>query len=913
MRKLIVILVLSALLPLVGAVDLDGDGLNDVWELMFGAENLAPDTNLDADSLTNFEESVAGTDPRDGASNLGIARVETLPSGAVGFSWPSAAGKRYEVFGNSELSPVGWVSLGIEVIGTGGILTVPVPEGPERYFRLQVSEQDRDGDGLSDWEEAQLGLDPMRVQSVAGTDDMDRAIEALTAPVRYTIRASEERIREGEAISYTVSRSGGLVASTVGIQYMGQLAPPERDWPQRLSFENFETEQVFTVTPRRGDFPASEELFTVSLALNESGQEPTPSADVRVSFSDPTFFAAQLRTVGASHVPVWGYATLAIDLDRTRAELRWEIEGFQREPGVPTFRIGGKEVPWTADSEGRRWIVLDPSRLAAIEDGEATITLSSERPASGLQGTFHLADGDADPFVPPALQGWTPNGLPSAEEAARFLGQATFGPRMEDIQHVQDIGFEAWIDEQLALPASHHTDQLLRWAEFGFPPGTGRRSGNWWQVSLTAPDQLRQRVAFALTEFFVISDRFVLFNFPLAVVDYQDMLVDGAFGSFRELLEDVSLHPAMGMYLSHVRNPKGDATRQPDENYAREVMQLFSVGLWKLTPDGGRVIGPAGLPQPTYGQDEVRDMARVFTGWSYPSDAASENVAFWFSPVAEREPLKLYPSFHDDGEKELLDGLVLPAGQGGRQDLSDALDMLAAHPNTAPFVSRFLIQRLVTSNPSPGYIYRVARAFQDRGGHLGAVVKAILLDPEARNPGPASEEWFGHLREPLLRATALMRAFHAQTPTAQRVHIQRPRDFFVQGTLQAPSVFNFFEPDSTQPGPVADAGLHAPEFKILTANEGVLIANSLLQTLEGRMESANEFIAVDLSAELALATDPDALLDRLDVLLLHGRLTEDLRREVRTAMAAVPASDAQKRVETAIYLLLVSPEHTIFR
>jgi len=932
-------------LPLIAAVDLDGDGMSDLWELLHAAQGLAANADSDGDRLDNRSESIAGTDPFDRASTLAIEGVRTVRSGnvsgsgsgtnlveGVAFVWTGEPGKRYEVFGNEALSPNGWTTLGVSAIGTGAEIELVIPETNARYFRLQVDDRDRDGDGVADWEEALLGLDPERAQTQAGTDDATLATAAVAAPAHLEVSASAEQIEEGDPVTFTVRRTGGIAPVSVDLMFNGgqtsgtdAFAAPAWNWPDRLDFALFEMEKQFELTPRRGNFPNALEPF--SLALQPLGTNaanvPTtigPASLVKVAFERPTVLSAQLRMLDPAllHFPAWGSATLAILPDRSAAELDWQFEGADLDllatatpNNPPQLRIGGLTTAWTTDADGRNWIDLNPARLAQLESAQGVFDVG------GFHGLF-LPHGTPPP-APPTIT-WTPPTTPSAAAASRLLGQATFGPTLPTINEVQALGMTSWIDAQIALPASHHTDQLLLWDSYGFPPGSGLRVAEWWERSVRSPDQLRQRVAFALSEFFVISDQSELFNFPLAVADYQDMLLDGAFGNFRDLLEDVTLHPAMGMFLSHARNPEASGGIQPDENYAREVMQLFSIGLWELTPDGTRVIGPTGFPVPTYDQFVVEEMARVLTGFSYPDLTPNGLDGFWAAEVQERSPMALFPAWHDDGQKVLIDERILPAGQGGEQDLADALDMLFDHPNTAPFVSRFLIQRLVTSNPSPAYVYRIADVFNTGGpagvtgvrGDLGAVVKAILLDPEARDPAVAAQPWFGQLREPLLRATALLRAFDAKTIHG-RVRVTKPQVAFGQGPLQAPSVFNFFEPDFALPGPVAEAGLVSPEFKILSANNALRIANSLRQTLEDRMPAANELIEMDYSAQLPLAGDVDALLDQLDILLMHGHTTPALRSEIATVVTDIPTNEPRARVEAAVHLMVLSPEYAIFR
>ena len=367
---------------------------------------------------------------------------------------------------------------------------------------------------------------------------------------------------------------------------------------------------------------------------------------------------------------------------------------------------------------------------------------------------------------------------PADVEAARMLTRATFGPTMASIAEYRTYPDAAsWIDAQMALPASL-VSPYTRANSNGSNPEA--RHEAWWNNALAGDDQLRQRVAFALSQLFVVSDvDAALANAQYGIADYYDMLAGSAFGNYRELLEDVALHPVMGVYLSMVLNERADeATNvRPDENFAREVLQLFSIGLHELDASARPV--PAGNPTPAYTQRTVEEFARVFTGWNYPAARRWNDTNI--SARNYEGPMEPNEAFHDAGAKTLLNGAVAPAGLTARQDLEFALDNIANHPNVGPFISKQLIQRLVTSNPSPEYVARVSGTFDDDGagtrGNLGAVVRAILLDPEART-GHLENPDFGKLREPVVRMVHLWRALDAVPgPEANGVH--RTADFAV--------------------------------------------------------------------------------------------------------------------------------------
>ncbi|NGP52419.1 DUF1800 domain-containing protein [Thioalkalivibrio sp. XN8] len=507
----------------------------------------------------------------------------------------------------------------------------------------------------------------------------------------------------------------------------------------------------------------------------------------------------------------------------------------------------------------------------------------------------------------------------SRADAFQFLNQATFGATEAEAARLQDMGYEAWIDEQLALPASLQLPFVESQPPAQFPFQLQEdRVDIWFRHAIGAPDQLRQRVAFALSEIMVVSQLGALNNAPWALADYYDMLARNAFGNFRILMEDVTLHPAMGVYLSMLGNQKPDPALniRPDENYARELMQLFTIGLVELEPDGTVRTDARGDPIPTYDQAVIEGFAHVFTGWHF-AGAPSFELA---RPTRQNQvqPMQLYPDFHDTGAKRLLGGATLPPGQSGEQDLAAALDNIFGHPNVGPFIAARLIERLVTSNPSPGYLERVAATFDDNGagvrGDLGAVVRAILLDPEAR---PATRmDTDGKLKEPLLRLTQLWRAYDGAAANGSYA-LGAAYILFGQGPLQSPSVFNFFSPFYAPPGEIKDRGLVAPELQIATEFQNTLLTNLFaLYTFVNNQQNPNlrdDQVAIDLGAELAVADDPEALIDLVDGKLLGGEMSAPLRAEIAGMLAEIPASEGLARAAEAVYLTVTSPEYAYQR
>ena len=573
------------------------------------------------------------------------------------------------------------------------------------------------------------------------------------------------------------------------------------------------------------------------------------------------------------------------------------------------------------------------------------------------QNPVILGSGNTDSIAVTTSHNETGNGdktidgngfLPNETAASRFLAQATLGANYEDIISMSQTSYHEWIDSQFVTPKSIDILQYTLGITAEAVDSTFAMGGNpndvkprlhywhsaWWQYIMTSPDVLRARVGLALSEIFVISEVPELGDVPFSLADYYDMLLDNTFGNFRDLLEDVTYHPAMGIYLTHVNNPKADSTfnRFPDENYAREVMQLFTIGLYELNNDGTRKLDTAGHFIPTYDNSDIQEFAKIFTGLTW-----GDGFAFGQAPQSQSsftQPMKMVDAWHEPGEKSLLNGTVVPdrSPVDGDADISDALDNLFEHPNVGPFISRLLIQRLVTSNPSPEYIDRVATSFNDNGqgirGDLKAVIRAILLDPEARNCALQYDPFHGMLREPITRWTHLSRAFDA---FSEKGVYRNDMDDFYENTFQrplgSPSVFNFFQPDYQPIGGIEENGLVAPEFQITNSVTIVGYANRLHDWImrENRvMEYRDIFdgewnddklVNLDLDDEMALdeLSEVDALLERLNLILCHGQMTDFTRGRIRQALLQVPQDDWEIRVRLAIFLCMISPDYLILR
>ena len=530
--------------------------------------------------------------------------------------------------------------------------------------------------------------------------------------------------------------------------------------------------------------------------------------------------------------------------------------------------------------------------------------------------------------------------------AARFLTQATFGPSDYDTELVMKLGYSAWIDRQFTLPATSHrayweaADAALRAAD---PASKGAAQDqvweSFWSQAVSGQDQLRLRVAFALSEIFVISavDGNVG-NQPRALADWLDMLGNEGFTTYRDLLQSAGLHPLMGIYLSWLKNQKADPVtgRHPDQNFARESMQLFSVGVAKLNPDGTADLS-TGKTVEAYGPSDVAGLANVYTGYSWACGAKNAscflngNTGGVADPDRYIKPMVPYPQYHSTDAKVFL-GTTIPASATADPagDLKIAFDTLAAHPNTAPFISQQLIQRLVTSNPSPTYVRDVAAVFANNGsgvrGDLKAVVKAILLHPEARLQSNSE----GKPREPVLRLSAYLRAFpHKSDTGSYKVgNTDSVANSLSQTPLRSPSVFNFYRPGYVPPGTfTAAAGLVAPEMQLVNETSASAWVNYMRDNVSSGVGQFNGTVngvvlnrrdlQRDWSAEMALAAVPADLVKSVTDRLLYGLATDSLRTLITGAVSkiTIPGSnqaaiDAAKRarVNAAVLLTLASPE-----
>jgi len=779
---------------------------------------------------------------------------------------------------------------------------------------------------------------------------------------------------------FTFTRSGDTLSALTVAYTVGGSAINGFDYPflpGTVTFASGVSTVRVPLSPNPDVQIEGTDTVVITISAGSGYAASTANATVSITDSPSTLYIASIRptTTASGGSTASGTATIQLSSSGTLAAVTVAFSNLSSAQTNAYLVLGPNEdfvfaLPLSQVS-GVQWTFAPTASyssaalISALRSGSISVRLDSARYPNGeVKGSFIVSSGTRV-FSPPAAPPAVALSAVTATDAARLLTQATFGPKKSEIDALTGGSIDTWLTAQLALPfTSHRTATVFDRTTYGgsgsftnwkaiHPPN---RQSAWFRTVLTAPDQLRQRVAFALSQILVVSDISLGGdNYAEPLANYYDILGNGAFGNFRTLLENVTLSPIMAEYLSSLRNakatfnPDGAVLTTPDENYAREVMQLFTIGLEQLQPDGTYALDASGLPVPTYDQTTITEMAKVFTGWAYPS--ANPN-AFRTAGSNFYSPLQLFPAFHDDTVKNLSPVSVtpIPAAQGGVTDLRLALDALFTHPNTAPFISKLLIQRLVTSNPSPAYVYRVAQRFADNGsglrGDLAAVVRAILTDFEARSPTVSANPTYGKLEEPLLRFTGLLRTFNAGSASGRFLGYQNtvdgvpitsatprpalasqinisPNAFSVtrpdnalgslsQAPLRSPSVFNFYSPDYVLPGPLAAAGLVAPEFEITDDNFAISapnylrnFVNAVTPTTAGVPTPAAPYvILLNLDFELTLVNNPAALLDHLSLVLTANSLSTATRTRITSALAALPVSaTAADRVRTAILLI----------
>jgi uncharacterized protein (DUF1800 family) len=507
----------------------------------------------------------------------------------------------------------------------------------------------------------------------------------------------------------------------------------------------------------------------------------------------------------------------------------------------------------------------------------------------------------------------------SLASAARLLDQATFGPTLDDIQHVETVGLQGYLNEQFALAPTLEPDITTPPPALCVTNIIPCQQAEWWQAAITASDQLRQRVAFALSEMFVISSNSVNAR---AITPFQNILVNDAFGNFYSLMKDVTLSPGMGAYLNMLNSAKPTGTQIANENYSRELMQLFTIGLVMLNEDGSPQFNAFGSTTPTYTEAQVQAFARVYTGWTYATATGGVPTSFPNNTPNYDSPMAAVEREHDMNAKVLLNGMTLPAGQSASQDLADALTNIFNHSNVGPFVCRQLIQHLVASNPSSAYVARVAAVFANDGngvrGNMKAVVQAILLDPDARAGDTSPDFDGGHLREPMLYMTNIIRGlgftFVGGGAETGPEYYYTPGNYTAslsERPYAAGSVFNFFPPNYVIPGTT----LNAPEFGQENTASAVLrltLANSLVNNgISGFTVnlSATSALGMTASATGNAATDSGNLVDSLGVIFMHGQMPAQMRTDIVNHVQTL--TNIPERVRVATYLVITSSFYKI--
>jgi len=543
------------------------------------------------------------------------------------------------------------------------------------------------------------------------------------------------------------------------------------------------------------------------------------------------------------------------------------------------------------------------------------------------------------------------NTIPSKAEASRFLSQSAFGGDYFHINQVQNMGIEKWIESQMLLPLSSYHQQYIDNYSYASSLLTNKNkkreylSYAFYDLVLSKPDLLRHKQAFTLSQIFVISP----VNSALSIAgyansSYYDVLYQNAFGNFRDLLEQITLHPAMGIYLSYFQNEKSNPVedKYPDENYARELLQLFTIGLHQLNNDGTFKTDVNGENIPTYKLEDVLELAKVFTGYS--GSALLDNSEATFSGNAASYdlaiPMQAYQEMHDKSSKTIFGDLTIPYEQTADLDIKLSLDYIFNHPNVGPFIAQRLIQHYVTSNPSPEYVNRVALVFNNNGegtrGDLAAVIKALLLDPEARNCNPADNLKAGRLIQPIERIIHLFRFLNISSPSG-KLWLKDEKDIYdimEQSFLGSPTVFNFFDPTYAEEQIIAPNNMVSPEFQLLNSTTGIhymnFIENALKvipfnnktlanQNLTSLSNNDNDKPIFDKTDEIQVYQNLGlgALIDHVDIALCRGQLTNSTRTIIHDTVAGYSNQLAdysdEDAVNDVIYFMMSSPDYLILK
>jgi uncharacterized protein (DUF1800 family) len=941
----------------VWAIDGNGDGMCDVWQAVHHAGTLAPMADEDGDGVTNLRESIAGTDPFDSQSRF-FSEIQRAGSN-LEITVPTQPGKRYRLRQNTALTGT-WSPVGDWHLALTEQWTLPLPmAGGSRFYSVEVEDADTDGDGVNDWAEMQLaGYDRTQANSfgtpgndLAGVQEWLAQLAGGGVTAAITSASAIEKEQDAAEISYTrggdLTRPFSLFLKTAKPTSAARSSPGKEEYLLKDSTAQTLTRrlvipagqanatlQVHAVADTKIEVPeylrikvggsALDSTITVIDAANTPANQRLLVAYLRpkTGISSLGSGVSTVRLSGDNDSGIVAVSFSNLNSTVTNTQVATENEAILQS--VPPFNYGGQA--WLIRASQN--FLTDQEVLDALLSGAVQLGIYTNAHASGeIHGFYQSASGSTEFQTPPAPQPIaTLTGDALDRDIFRFLTQATFGPTMEDIVALRALvashsgdrlaAYGAWIDAQYALPSPSleaytraandqeialYSDPSKTYYDPARDPNQSNARRGWWLLARHAPDQLRQRVGFALSEIFVISDGdSVISNRAYGMTNYYDMLKAHANGSYRNLLEGVSLHPIMAQYLSHLKNQKATFSAQgvqltsPDENFAREIMQLFSIGLIALHPDGSLKLGGDGLPIASYTQDDIAALSRVFTGWSFSkrnnpssSNTVVDNTSFTQSNGSERyesswtNPLKQFSTFHDTAAKTWL-GVQIPAGLSGEQELAIVLDHLSTHPNTAPFICRRLIQRLVTANPSPGYLYRVSTAFTNSGGNIGTTVRAILLDSEARSlPIADSIAGAGKVREPILRYLAVVRGLGARAqlllsdlspygyPAEElakfpagttRVRVGDTDGTIGQTPQSAPSVFNWFTPDFSPSGSLPANGLVSPELQIANENTTFTSTNYLYSLIDNSTGQGGDRLINQLDAGSVYNNDSDNLI-----------------------------------------------------
>ena len=812
---------------------------------------------------------------------------------------------------------------------------------------------------MTDYEEGILGTDPLNATTTPRKPDIEVAEAALSSPSVVTVGIDQSRAYEadGSPARLRIFRTGGISPVTVPLTFSGSADISDYTISgDSVHFPAGSREASLEIMPAGDALVEAPETVTVTLNPGGGYLLGTPGqASITIDDARDILYLASLRGSDALRSRGAGHAIIrqagngliseltlhfsGLSASQTSAEIVFSANGYTGEI-VYTFPLNQVEsLSW--DLSGSNG--MTPTEVAnALANGELWVRIaSSEEPTGELVG--RLTPLSASQTMPPVVTAPPPeiSAVGDSGEIARFLTQATFGVNPESVQSFGSQSYEAWIDSQIALPVNTHYAAFDAWRQEylsrrGSDGYQAPRRLAWWDAAITAPDQLRQRMAFALSQILVISQNGGLDGSHEGVTQYYDTLLNHAFGNYRDLLEEVTLSPMMGRYLSMMRNRKPDLEtgHQPDENYAREIMQLFSIGLMQRHLDGSVRLDGEGRPIPTYTQNDIVELAHIFTGWGphfdetdpprWSNGSLASRDSWFLYGRDDTRPMSFYDTYHDTQDRQFLNSPVLPATLPGTERMDAALDTIFNHPNVAPFVATQLIQKFVTSNPSTGYVYRVAQAFEDNGsgvrGDLGATIKAVLLDFEARNSEVRQSITYGRGLEPILRFSRMLRAFPLDKPLDgdERLAIDLAYDLGEQVPLNAPSVFNFYEPGYAAPGAISDAGITSPEFQLFAETTAISQANRHNSILgwgiwtfiqedyinsEGMTAQRAVPLRIDFNALVqqlpSLGTDGDdhinstaeiqELIDYYDTYLLYGNLSQNLRDALVAALASLPS------------------------